>query len=123
MKRIRIVELGQWLGMIALVIGIVLMILDNRAPAETIIAIASLIYAISTKIKYYLKGRKHHGNCISRMVRRIASGIAPWGRDKDYHSGNGVRDGSFIQRVSETGGRADHDGGESKQSISKGGTA
>ena len=60
MKKSIIADIGQWGGMLALIAGIGLMIYDNNAAGETVIAIGSLIYAITTKIKYYRKRRKEN---------------------------------------------------------------
>ena len=105
-------NLGQWLGMLALIVGIVLMVADNGAPAETIIAIASLFYAIATKIKYYSKRRKHRGKSIIESFKELASRITPWRGDKGCYMGNGNSLRSPIHHLPETGSPADHDGSE-----------
>jgi hypothetical protein len=98
--------------MLALIVGIVLMIADNRAPGETIIAIASLFYAAATKIKYYSKRRKHRGKSIIESLKELASRIAPWRGDKDSYMGDGNSLRSPVHHLPETGSPTDHDGCE-----------
>jgi drug/metabolite transporter (DMT)-like permease len=51
-------NIGQWLGMLALVAGVVCMIVKQEALGSTIVAVASLVYAVTTKVKYYSGRRK-----------------------------------------------------------------
>jgi drug/metabolite transporter (DMT)-like permease len=51
-------NLGQWLGMLALIAGVVCMIVKHEALGSTVVAVASLVYAVTTKVKYYSGRRK-----------------------------------------------------------------
>ncbi len=46
-------DIGQWTGLLAIIIGIVIQITTRANVGDTIISVSSLIYASATKIKYY----------------------------------------------------------------------
>jgi len=54
----RIGNLGQWLGLIALVVAIVIMLARHTDIGSVIVAVSSLLFAVATKIKYYSARRK-----------------------------------------------------------------
>lgn len=59
-------EMGQWLGMLALVAGVVLMVARHEPIGSCVIAVSSLFFATATKIKYYAGRRR----------KRVRVGIA-----------------------------------------------
>jgi hypothetical protein len=117
--KLKLSSLGQWLGLAALIAGIALMVYDNRAPGETVIAIASLIYAISTKIKYYRK-RGGKNEKASRLSDTKSKGKDIKG---SLHKGNKLGDadrgGSYVFGMYETGTDPCYDGSRSKRRLSK----
>ena len=76
MKKYRIIgDLGQWLGMLMCSYGCWLLVKSNCNAGFIIITVSSIVYAISTKIKYYGsiiagKLRKHKKIRIDELIKR-----------------------------------------------------
>ena len=54
----RLGSIGQWLGLVALIVGIVLMVAFREPAGSVAIAVSSLLYASATKLRYYGGRRK-----------------------------------------------------------------
>jgi hypothetical protein len=117
MKPFSLADIGQWIGMLALIAGITLMVWDNRAPGETIIAIASLIYAIATKIKYYRKKGAHHDISIEVSHQKLKGRDSKRGRDKRSELADDDSYGGYFPRLLETGSPARDDGGKPERRL------
>lgn len=81
MKPSTIGSLGQWLGLAALILAIAIM-LARREPAGAVAAtVASLLYALSTKIKYYAARRRRRPRTsveeLAGYNRRSLAPLAP----------------------------------------------
>ena len=50
-------EIGQWLGMAASIAGIAIELIEKADYGWLVLTLGSLIWAISTKVKYY-RGKK-----------------------------------------------------------------
>jgi len=114
MNKLKLSDLGQWIGMLALIAGISLMVWDNRAPGETVIAIASLIYAVATKIKYYRKKGKHHDISIAVSHQKLKDRDSKRGRDKRNELADDDCGGGYFPRLLETGAPPRDDGSKPK---------
>ena len=112
--KIKIIDLGQWIGMLALIVGIALMVWDNRAPGETVIAIASLIYAIATKIKYYRKKGKHHDISVAISHQKLKDRGSKGGSDKRSELADDDSMRGYVPSVLETGSPTGNDRGKPK---------
>jgi len=114
MKKEKWSDIGQWGGMLALIAGIGLMVWDNTAAGETVIAIGSLIYAITTKIKYYRKGREKNDDSFKVSDQKPANRSAGRGRDKrsELADDNGRR--SHVSGMLETGSDSENDRGRAE---------
>lgn len=119
-RTFRVGEIGQWLGMLFLIVGIVLMVIDNSAAGETIIAISALAYAVFTKVKYYTgkaeknAQSKHHSDSESESV-----GLER-GSDKRDKLADDDSGGGHVQGLLETGSSASHDWSLAKCCLSIG---
>ena len=112
--KIKIIDLGQWIGMLALIVGIALMVWDNRAPGETVIAIASLIYAIATKVKYYRKRGKKNDVSDAISDKKPKSRGAERSRDKRSELADDDSVRGYVPSVLETGSPTGNDRGKPK---------
>ena len=110
-------DLGQWLGLLALIAGIALMIADNRAPGATLIAISSLFYAVVTKIKYYGRKGKRHESRIKVSYQKLKGRMRFWRCHKRDQLAYDDRYGSGFSGMLETGAGARADRGKSKSRL------
>ena len=61
-KVFRIGEIGQWLGMAASIAGIAIELIEKADYGWLVLTLGSVLWAVSTKVKYYRgKKREHHG--------------------------------------------------------------
>lgn len=110
MKKDKLSDIGQWGGMLALIAGIGLMVWYNSPAGETVIAIGSLLYAVTTKIKYYRKRRKEneHSNTVSDKKPKNRN------TPRGHHQGSELADddsvGGYFPRRLETGSDSENDG-------------
>jgi hypothetical protein len=68
----RFANLGQWLGLLAIIAGMVCLVCYREGIAAMVITASSLFYAISTKLKYYngrkkLRQTKKHKGTLTRV--------------------------------------------------------
>lgn len=110
MKKNLIADIGQWGGMLALIAGIGLMIYDNNAAGETVIAIGSLIYAITTKIKYYRERRKENGHSFKVSDKGLENRTTKRGHHKRSQLADDDSLGGYFPRRMETGSDGENDG-------------
>jgi hypothetical protein len=71
-------EIGQWLGMLALVAGVVLMLVRHEPAGSCIVTVSSLLFATATKLRYYSGRRRRRPRIeIASLVgRSILTGRA-----------------------------------------------
>jgi len=61
-------DVGQWLAVFFLVIGIGIMLSNGVGTGTVLISVGSLVLVISTKVKYY--GRRHKDTELAEIKRK-----------------------------------------------------